>query len=627
CLSSPCYTGVQCINVVIASNNTWDFQCSDCPVGYTGDGVTCSDIDECILSNPCVDQSQCINTMGGFYCDGCPPGYHSNPYFGFGLKDTNPVQMCTDVNECEQPGTCDPLVTCLNGQCPAGYAGPGSACGIDNDSDGQPDLFISCGDIVACAEDNCIGLPNSGQEDTDGDRRGDDCDSDDDNDFILDHLDNCPLVPNYVANGNQPDSDGDGFGDACDTCPHVFGQFLDTDGDGLGDSCDPDSDGDGVIDTSDVCPLDANITTSPDSDSDGVGDPCDNCPNVANTWQSDTNQNGVGNACDNGKDKDGDSVLDFMDNCPEVPNPSQSDWDGDGSGDACDMDTDNDGKPDEVDHCPFTFDPSVEDGVYSSCVNDFDEDGILDVEDTCISDPTISATSFLPYMEVNLHTGVPQPEWKISHKGRSVSQPISTPFPSMLIGPQRYGSMDFSGSIFVNEETTSGNYVGLVFGYHNNKKFYVILWSNSHESEDQAAEKTALKGLQIKVIDSSTGPHINLANAMWHTYDTTNQVKLIYHDPTLLGWNARTPYIIVLKHRCIIYLLHDYLDILFCINTLCFLIIGRPSVGSISVEITNLGNPIINTGPVYDTSYTGGRVGVISFRQSNVIWSNLKVKC
>ena len=73
-------------------------------------------------------------------------------------------------------------------QCPMHLAGPGVACGEDWDADGQPDLFISCGNWSACAEDNCIGLPNSGQEDTDGDRQGDACDTDDDNDFVLDHL-------------------------------------------------------------------------------------------------------------------------------------------------------------------------------------------------------------------------------------------------------------------------------------------------------------------------------------------------------------------------------------------------------------------------------------------------------
>ena len=71
------------------------------------------------------------------------------------------------------------------------------------------------------------------------------------------------------------DMDGDGYFDQNDNCVTVPNQDqLDTDDDGLGDACDDDDDGDGVADSVDNCPLTANPDQA-DSDNDGIGDVCD----------------------------------------------------------------------------------------------------------------------------------------------------------------------------------------------------------------------------------------------------------------------------------------------------------------------------------------------------------------
>lgn len=66
---------------------------------------------------------------------------------------------------------------------------------------------------------------------------------------------------------------------------------------------------------------------------DGFVGPDDNCPNVYNPEQSDSDADGIGDACE---DYDGDGVLNACDNCGTVANRRQQDDDKDGTGDACD---------------------------------------------------------------------------------------------------------------------------------------------------------------------------------------------------------------------------------------------------------------------------------------------------
>jgi hypothetical protein len=83
-------------------------------------------------------------------------------------------------------------------------------------------------------------------------------------------------------------------------------------------------------------------------------------------------------------DSDGDGIPDQVDNCPFVYNPNQLDSDGDGIGDVCDncpfvsnpnqLDSDGDGIGDACDNCRFVANPNQLDS---------DSDGIGDVCDNC----------------------------------------------------------------------------------------------------------------------------------------------------------------------------------------------------------------------------------------------------
>lgn len=73
-----------------------------------------------------------------------------------------------------------------------------------------------------------------------------------------------------------------------------------------------------------------------DSDNDTIVDLNDNCPEINNQNQLDTDNDGIGDVCD--EDDDNDTILDINDNCPLIANTNQQDSDNDGIGDACDPD-------------------------------------------------------------------------------------------------------------------------------------------------------------------------------------------------------------------------------------------------------------------------------------------------
>jgi hypothetical protein len=214
------------------------------------------------------------------------------------------------------------------------YPGATEICdNVDNDCDeAVDDGFDADGDRIADCTDNCPATPNPGQEDTDQDTVGDDCDG-------------CPNDTNKTQPGlcgcgvADTDSDNDGTLDCNDSCPNDPNKTVPSIcGCGVADT---DSDSDGTPDCDDNCPNDPNKTEpgvcgcgAPDTDTDADGTPdCnDGCP-------SDPDKVAPG-ACGCGSadtDTDGDIIVNCVDNCPTVANPDQADSNNNGIGDACEI--------------------------------------------------------------------------------------------------------------------------------------------------------------------------------------------------------------------------------------------------------------------------------------------------
>lgn len=342
--------------------------------------------------------------------------------------------------------------------------------GVDADADGVPGPTDVCPDFPDPDQRD----RDADARGTACDAFDDDPDDDIDADGLPGPRDNCPFVYNpVVPAGGQFDADLDGAGDACDFCPsNAEAVQRDIDGDRRGEACDPDLDNDGTAndtdldddsdgrgDAADNCPGVPNARQL-DEDGNGVGDACDTqdlsitnlrapsasrltwdrepgatvynvyvgrvaglaanetgaClvaeigvaaarsglqPRAGEAWwflatgESAVREGPVGRrsngtarpqppACTEAaaRDWDGDGVFNARDGCPLAPDPSQADADRDATNDACDRfprdaandALDGDGIGGDADNCP-----DVPNGAQA----DADGDGIGDACDAC----------------------------------------------------------------------------------------------------------------------------------------------------------------------------------------------------------------------------------------------------
>ena len=280
--------------------------CDDCSVGTDGFGPL-SDSDPandgpdfdadgiCDFGDPDIDG------------DGVPNGTDTNPFDQFLCGDLD-VDTCEDCSS----GASDPLNDGPDfdgdGLCNAGD--------LDDDNDGVDDMQDAaplnpniCRDIDA---DGCDDCTITGADQSGGDPLNDGPDTD--LDGICDLSDNCVSLPNPgqedcqangigdvcdIANLTSSDCNGNGIPDECDI---VAGFSQDCTGNGIPDECEPDCNANSVADSCDILAM-----TSTDCNGNGIPDECDIDVNstapggpffCTMNCDPDCNNNGIPDACD-----------------------------------------------------------------------------------------------------------------------------------------------------------------------------------------------------------------------------------------------------------------------------------------------------------------------------------------
>eukprot|EP00820_Chromera_velia_P017341 Cvel_26656.t1-p1 / transcript=Cvel_26656.t1 / gene=Cvel_26656 / organism=Chromera_velia_CCMP2878 / gene_product=Fibrillin-1, putative / transcript_product=Fibrillin-1, putative / location=Cvel_scaffold3207:10548-18500(-) / protein_length=720 / sequence_SO=supercontig / SO=protein_coding / is_pseudo=false len=142
-----CTGGIHnCNSLADCTDTTDSFTCACNTVGYSGDGVTCSDIDECSTSaHNCAANATCSNTAGSFTC-ACDTGFS-----GTGLICSDLDECGTAADDCDSNAVCSNSVGSFSCACNSGWTGIGITCtNVDECTTG----VHNCHGNATCAENS-----------------------------------------------------------------------------------------------------------------------------------------------------------------------------------------------------------------------------------------------------------------------------------------------------------------------------------------------------------------------------------------------------------------------------------------------------------------------------------------
>eukprot|EP00731_Ephydatia_muelleri_P031717 Em0023g224a len=138
--ANECNGNNSCSMNANCTNTIGSYQCS-CLVGFEGDGVNCTNINECGReTNQCSKNATCRDTIGSYTCS-CNPGFSGD---GFNCNDID--ECSTGDNTCAGApnGTCINTIGSYNCSCNPGYTGDGRTCvDIDECSTGTNNCSIN----------------------------------------------------------------------------------------------------------------------------------------------------------------------------------------------------------------------------------------------------------------------------------------------------------------------------------------------------------------------------------------------------------------------------------------------------------------------------------------------------
>lgn len=259
------------------------------------------------------------------------------------------------------------------------------------------------------------------------------------------------------------------------------------------------------------------------------------------------------------------------------------------------------------------------DGVGDHCEADYGPDFVENIPDKCLNySRKLEDFRFYQTLLLNPQEN-PLPDWVIYNKGSELVQKANSA-PGIVVGYEFFGGVDFEGEFYVDTEVDDG-FIGFVFGYQDSSNFYIVMWKRTDQSPNDSNPFNATAGelsrffmnffrieisfsessIQIKLVNSSTGPGEMLRHGLWHAGDTEDQVKLLWKDPSKIGWKNHTFYHWQLIHR--------------------------PKIGLIRLRMFEGENMVTDSGNIFDSTLKGGRLGVFTLKQQLVIFADLFHRC